>query len=265
MALTDPTQTPPQVTKYDPFAGSAERDAVAKRLFGTATAPVFGYTPPGANAAQNAAMGTTGQLLGEARPLYSTGVNTLQRTAAGDYLDPTKTDVYQGLETRMRDVAKDLFGDLSGAVAGRAAGRGTFFSSARQNQQNEQARRVTSQTEADLAGRAFGQYGQERQLQQQAAGVGANLAPALASQQFSQGTTVRGQDLQEQELALRSFLANQGVNQTEIDQMMRFLQLTRPDLLGPLVGPSPISQTTDILNTGANIARAGADIAKLFA
>jgi hypothetical protein len=255
MASTDPVQVPPKITSVSPFAPDDPNVAALRdRVFSGPDGERFEFQPAGLQPAQRTGMAATGGFLGDATPYYGTGVDTLNRTAAGGYLDPSRTSAYRNLEARTRALATSLFGDLSRSIAGRSAGQGAFFSSARQNQQQEQARRLTGQVEQDLASRLFGQYGAERGYQQQAAGIGAQLAPGLAAQLFGQGTTTRAQTNQESELALRSFLANQGLSQLEIANMMGFIGLTQPKLFEPLVGPSEDAQKIDKIKAGTDIA-----------
>lgn len=264
--IFEPTQITPKTTRVDPFEGVPEFDALRQAIFARRPSAPFspeGVDLPGLNEAQAQAARATTRAIEGAEPLYGTGVGTLQRTASGGFLSPLSTPEYQRLEARTTDVARNLFDELSGSVANQSALRGAFYSSARARQQADVGRRLSADVARDLAQRAFGQYGAERGLQQQAAIVGAQLSPALAQQLFGQGSALRNQELEgqrlklsEQEIELRAYLANQGLNEQQINNMMRFVLMSRPELIQPLVGPSPGAQTLDALNTGARVASA---------
>lgn len=140
---------------------------------------------------QQAAMAALESFMGKASPTFDAGNKYLQQAIAGKYLDPTKSPVWGNLRGTTVDLARDLFADMSNQADSSAAAQGIFDSSARLAQRNRAAERVSTATEQDLATRAFGQYANERNLQQQAAGLGAELGPTLAAELFGAGEKLR--------------------------------------------------------------------------
>jgi hypothetical protein len=199
-----------------------------------------------------------------ATPYFTSGVDTLEKTARGEYLDPTQNPAFRNLQDTSRTYAQDLFSDLAGDVDTRAARLGIYNSSAREAQRNRAGERVTNQIANQLANQAYAQYGAERGLQQGAAREGSELAPRFAQQLFQDEEQLRGAEQQagqfqqqmqyQQGIAkLREHLENAGLDQRAIDNMLRFLQVAQVRPVEPVIGPSDAAANRAQISTDVNV------------
>jgi hypothetical protein len=195
----------------------------------------------------------------QAGPLYGQSVEQQQRTVGGGYLDPMAQAPFQRLSEARQNIARDLFGQSADVISGGAAARGSYNSSARQQQQLREGRRLYNQAAQDIAEAGWKQYGAERGLQETAAGRGQELAPALAGRIFTTGEQLRGaeqagnlaqiQENTRRELgAMEGQLKAMGLDDQTIARALEYMKLRALQQRGQ-VGPTP-EQEASARNAG---------------
>jgi hypothetical protein len=184
-----------------------------------------------------------------AGPLYGQSVAQQGGTVGGGYLDPMQSAPFQRLAEARQSIARDLFGQAADVISGGAAARGTYNSSARQAQQAREASRIYNQAAQDIAQAGWGQYGRERELQEAAARGGMQLAPSLAGQVFNAGEQLRSAQQAGNLAQIEGQLRAAGLDQANIQNILRYMQLASGQTLPNIVGQSPWQQGTSVANT----------------
>jgi hypothetical protein len=161
---------------------------------------------------------------------------------------------FQRLAEARQNIARDLFGQAADVISGGAAARGAYHSSARQAQQAREAARIGTQAAQDIAQAGWGQYGAERGMQEAAARYGTGLAPGLAGQVFNAGEQLRSAQQAGNQAQLAAQLQAMGVDQVNIQNILRYMQMASGQALPNLVGQSPWQQGTAVANTVGSVA-----------
>jgi hypothetical protein len=249
-ASRKPRQDPRQYTMVDPFQNLKGQQGVVEGLLMDRTG---GFSPSnpyvGPRPEQSRSLAALERYQGQAEPLYGAGVRTLQDTAEGKYLDVAGRPEWQRLASSRQDIARDLFSDAMSDTNARAAARGNFDSSAREYQLGQQARRVGGEAAHDIAQAGWTQYGNERGLQQGASQFGAQLAPGLAGQVFGAGEQLRSAQQAGNTAQLQAQLQAMGIDQGNIQNILRYMQLASGQVLPSVVSGSPLDTNLKKLQT----------------
>jgi hypothetical protein len=247
----DPRQYPRMYTQTQPFQHLGPQDAAIQAFLGqrlAAGAPSVGNPYVGPRGEQTEAIGNLQNYMRQAGPLYGQSVEQQQRTVGGGYLDPMQSAPFQRLSEARQQIARDLFQQAADQIAGGASARGTYGSSARQQQQLREGRRVYNQAAQDIAQAGWGQYGRERELQEAAARYGTQLAPGLAGQVFNAGEQLRSAEQAGNLAQIEGQLRAAGVAQGDIQNALRYMQMASGQALPSYVGPS--AQESNVATTG---------------
>lgn len=227
------TQTKPKIVQTDPFKNyKGEQQAGEDVLFNTPGMMGGGgggvgspyVAPSGRETAALDAMQNFGRA---GRPLFTTGLNELDKTAQGAYLDPTKTAAYQGLKGATGSMADQMFRDQESNIRAQAAMNPG--GSARYRLAAQAGGNIASDMAQKLAASGWGQYANERGYQDTAANTTMNLAPSLAGKVFS-GEEAQASIQQKGKIAaLRGELAAQGLRGEQADTVLRYLGMLTGD------------------------------------
>jgi hypothetical protein len=252
-----PSQYTQKYQQTDPFQNLRPQQQALEGMLGArANAGPMGVQNPyaGPRPEQTASLAALLGYQGAASPLYGQSVAQQGGTVGGGYLDPMQQAPFQRLSAARQNIARDLFGQAADVVSGGAAARGTYNSSARQAQQLREANRLYNQAAQDIAQAGWGQYGRERELQEAAARYGTQLAPGLAGQVFNAGEQLRSAQQAGNQAQLAAQLQAAGLDQGNIQNILRYMQLASGQALPNLVGQSPWQQGTSVLNTVGQVA-----------
>lgn len=255
-ASTKPKQTQREFQMVNPYATMPYQQQYTEDLLtgniGSPTTAGTGNPYVGPRPEQSRALKALEKYQGQAEPLYGAGVRTLQDTAEGKYLDVASRPEFSALSTSRQDIAKMLFQDAMNDTNARAAARGNYDSSAREAQLGRQAGRIGTEAAHDIAQAGWNQYGAERGLQQGASQFGAQLAPSLAGQVFGAGEQLRSAEQAANIAQMEAQLRAAGMDQGKIGMWLDYMRMAKPELLGSIVGPSPLEENRKTLSTEAS-------------
>ncbi|HJY45344.1 MAG TPA: hypothetical protein VJ301_12040 [Propionibacteriaceae bacterium] len=266
-----PTQSAREYRQTDPFMNMKPQQQFTENLLksqlgGSSLGRAGGVGMPAnpfvtAGPQQQQALNALAGFQSQATPAFGTGLETLQKTAGGGYLDPMASAPFQRLSDARQNLAQMMFRDATGDINARAIAAGSpYSSSARIAQLGRRAGDISTQAAQDIAQAGWGQYGAERGMQEAAAARALGLAPGLAGQVFAGGEQLRGAEqqantaqmqaaIQAQEANMRGRLAEMGLDQNKVNQLMEYLKLATGQALPSALGPSPWQMGLNTLNT----------------
>ena len=240
----DPRQTRRQLGTFDPYQAMGPQMGVLENavLANMGRGGAGGGNPyVGPRPEQERMLAALEGYQQQASPLYGQSVAQQQGTVGGQYLDPMNVPAFQRLSEARQSIARQLFGDARTAT--NAASR-NFNSSVRQAQLNREAGRIGTQAAQDIAQAGWGQYGRERELQEQAARGGMQLAPGLAAKVFGAGEELRSAQQAGNLAEIESNLRARGLDDAAIRTAMQYMGMRGLTPVQPLVGKSPYEMMT---------------------
>jgi hypothetical protein len=243
---------------YDPYAQfgpqlGAIESVLGPRMRGSAQGQVSNpYVGPGPE--QQQALAALANFQRQATPAFEQGLGQLQGTVGGQYLDVAQRPEFQRLSEARQQIARDLFGQSADVISGGAAARGTYGSSARQQQQLREGRRLYNQAAQDIAQAGWGQYGAERGMQEAATARALGLAPSLAGQTFGAGEQLRAAEQAGGTAELQARLQAAGVDEATMRTALEYMRLRALQPVHPIVGPTGEQAATQRLQGIAPLA-----------
>jgi hypothetical protein len=253
------TQTRPIATQTDPFTNLRPQQQVAEAYLGGQMgrdrSGEIGNPYVGPSARQTGALDALQGYLGQATPAFNQGARLLEQTAAGAYLDPTKTEQYQRLKTSQMNLGNMLFRDTAGDLADRSR---NYYSSARRLQQVKAGGEIAGNIGQKVAGAGWGQYGAERGMQEAAAAKGMTLAPGLANQVFGAEEALRSGQQRGNIDQMQGQLASMGLDQQKSNALLQYLGTAAGVPVPYVKGPSWMDRiSTSLSNWGPSMGKSG--------
>ena len=182
---------------------------------------------------------------GQASPLFGEGVAQQRGTVGGQYLDPMNAPAFQRLADARQSIARQLFGEFAPQYSSAAIARGNPYGSSSQMAGVQRGgERLSTQAAQDIAQAGWGQYGRERELQEQAARGGMQLAPGLAAKVFGAGEELRGAQQAGNLAEIESNLRAQGLNNQQVQTALEYMRMRGLRPVEPILGKSPYEMMT---------------------
>jgi hypothetical protein len=256
-----PSQSAQGIQTFDPYQGfnmgndfSPISNAVMSSLGGHGTSVGNPYVGP--NAQQQGALDQIQGFSQQASPAFGKGVQQMEGTIGGQYLDPMQTPAFQRLASARMGLARQLFGEFAPETAGAAIARGNpFQSSSQQAEIQRGGERIGTQAAQDIAQAGWGQYGAERGLQEAASNRAQQLAPGLAGQVFSGNETLRAAQQSGNQAQMEAELRAQGLDNNAIQTALEYMRLRAPQRIAPIQGDSPATNFGNVASAVNKVAQ----------